>query len=65
MSEKARLNIAAICKALRKQNKWSEQELADKAGVGRSAIRDIEHATGNPTLDTLDKVGNALGVDLY
>ena len=65
MSEKARLDIAAICKAIRKQNGWSETELAERAGVGRTAIREIESASGNPTLGTLDKVGGALGVDLY
>lgn len=65
MSEKSRLELAAIVKALRKSKGWSEQELSARAGIGRSSLRDIEGGTGNPTLATLDKLGSALGVELY
>lgn len=65
MSEKARLELAEIVRALRKSKGWSEQELATRAGIGRSSLRNIESGTGNPTLYTLDLLGAALGVELY
>lgn len=65
VSEKSRLELAEIVKALRKHKGWSEQELATRAGIGRSSLRDIESGQGNPTLSTLDKLGTALGVELY
>lgn len=65
MSEKSRKNIGNIVRTFRKKQGLTEEQLAEKSGVSRQVIRNIESGTGNPTLSTLDKLGAALGVELY
>lgn len=49
---------------LRKQNGFSQDELADKAGVHRTYIGMIERAEKNITLTNIEKLAKALGVDI-
>jgi len=42
----------------------TQAELARRAGVSQPAIAQIEHPDSNPTIDTLQKVADALGVKL-
>ena len=65
MSEKSRQNIGNIVRTFRKQQGLTEEQLSEKSGVARQVIRNIESGTGNPTLATLDKLGEALGIRLY
>ncbi|MEV5967411.1 XRE family transcriptional regulator [Kribbella sp. NPDC051952] len=39
------------------------QTLADRAGLSRRMLTQIEQGTANPSLVTVDKIANALGVD--
>jgi transcriptional regulator with XRE-family HTH domain len=42
----------------------NQRELADRAGLSRSYLCDIERGRGTkPSLDTLDSISNALGAD--
>lgn len=42
----------------------SQQELADKTGLSRSHIADIERGKHSPTVDTAERIAAALGVPL-
>jgi transcriptional regulator with XRE-family HTH domain len=48
----------------RMQQKVSQRELADKAGLSRSYVCDIERSRGTrPSIDTLNRLAGALGAD--
>lgn len=52
-------------KQLRKQHSITQIELAKKSGISRSQIILIETgAEINPGLDTLEKLGNAVGYEV-
>lgn len=56
-----RQRFAGRVKSLRKAKGWSQEELADRAGVHRTFVSQIERATKRSTIDTVEKVANALG----
>jgi transcriptional regulator with XRE-family HTH domain len=43
---------------------WTLDELADRSGVSRRMVITIEHGEGNPSIATLLRVSDALGVGL-
>ena len=49
-------------KALRKRKGWTQEKLAEEAGVGRSHLARLETARQDPTLATLEKLAKALRV---
>lgn len=51
-------------KALRKAKGWSQEELADRAGMHRTYISAVERAVRNPTLTVIDRVAKALKVPI-
>lgn len=53
-------NIAAI----RKDKNMQQKELAEKAGVDLHWINKIEKGKGTPSLAMLEKIANALGVEV-
>ncbi len=42
----------------------TQQDLADISGVGLRTIKEIETGKGNPSVNTLVKILNALGMEL-
>lgn len=42
----------------------TQEMLADLSGVGLRTLKHFESGKGNPTLETLQKLGNALGMEL-
>lgn len=44
--------------------KWTQEELAAKAGVTQNTITRLESGVTNPTLGTLSRVASALGKEL-
>jgi|GEM_PF-2053900 len=44
--------------------KWTQEELATKAGVTQNTITRLESGTTNPTFGTLSRVASALGKEL-
>jgi ribosome-binding protein aMBF1 (putative translation factor) len=58
-----RLMALQIAQA-RYRKKLSQKELAEKTGLKQSHISSIENARGNPTLDTLLRITEALDADL-
>lgn len=51
-------------KARRDMLKVTQDVLADLSGVGLRTLKQFESGKGNPTLETLNKLGNALGMEL-
>jgi len=47
---------------LREQQKWSQEEFADRCGLHRTAIGLLERAERIPRLDTLLTVSRGLGI---
>lgn len=42
----------------------SQEELADRAGIDRTYVSGIERGRRNPSLNTMQKLSDALGADL-
>jgi transcriptional regulator with XRE-family HTH domain len=64
-TEKAIKVFASQIKAARKKQRWSEAELAERAGTSRPTIRKIEQ--GNPTteLGLYFEAASLLGIPLF
>lgn len=56
--------LAEKIRTLRKQKGLRQEDLAGKAGVSIRVIKDLESASGNPTIESLDLVCIVLGVSL-
>jgi len=55
-------NVAARIRQLRSKKGWSQEQLAEAAGLSRDAISRIERGDREPKLETLEEVSGALGV---
>ena len=51
-------------KYLRKQNKWSQEDLALEAGINTKYLSDLERGMRNPTLKILEKISIALNISI-
>lgn len=58
------MNLHEIIKARRKTLAISQQDLADIAGLGVATIKDIERGKGNPSLSTVARIMDVLGMEL-
>ncbi len=47
------------------KRKYSQEKLAELAGIGRSTLTQIEAQTSSPTLDIVEKIALALGFEPY
>ncbi|MCX5677532.1 MAG: helix-turn-helix transcriptional regulator [Candidatus Omnitrophica bacterium] len=57
--------ISRRIKELRKKSEWSQQKLAEKAGVSYNTITKIEQGAATmPTIQTMIKIADAFGVSL-
>ena len=56
-----RHRLAANMKRLRKERGWSQESLADEAGLDRTYISGIERVVRNPTITVAERVALALG----
>jgi transcriptional regulator with XRE-family HTH domain len=64
MSSAARLRFAAHVRRLRKDARWSQEELGEHAGIHRTYIGAMERGEANVTLDHLQRIADALKVDV-
>ena len=55
-----RHRLAANIKRLRKERGWSQETLADEAGLDRTYVSGIERVVRNPTVSVLERIGIAL-----
>jgi len=57
--------IAKRLKELRKKSGWSQQKLAEQAGLSYNTITKIEQGAATmPTIQTIIKIADAFGVTL-
>ena len=42
----------------------SQQDLADYSGVGISTVKDLERGVGNPSMETLRKLLDVVGMEM-
>lgn len=58
-----RRRLAHHVRRLRKKAKFSQEKLSEDCGFHRTYISQVERAVTNITLDNLQKIAEALGVD--
>ena len=54
-----RRRLARNLVRLRNERAWSQEELADAAGLHRTYVSGIERCVRNPTLDVLERLARA------
>lgn len=42
----------------------SQQDLSDYSGVGISTVKDLERGVGNPSIETLQKILDVVGLEM-
>lgn len=62
--ERVERDLGLVVRELRIKRDYSQRELADRAGVGLTAVRSLEKGHGS-TLTTLSKIVHALGRDSW
>jgi transcriptional regulator with XRE-family HTH domain len=56
--------LGANIKFLREKKGWTQNELAEKCGVSRPRIAEIESGKFNPSVETVENIANNLGVHI-
>lgn len=59
-----RARVGRNMKRLREVRGWSQEELADQAGIHRTYVSGVERGVRNPTVTVLEKLAIALGATL-
>ena len=59
-----RARVGRNMKRLREVRGWSQEELADRAGIHRTYVSGVERGVRNPTVTVLEKLAIALGAAL-
>lgn len=55
--------VASAIRHFRKSTQMSQEDLADKAGLDRTYISGVERGVRNITLESMELIIHALGVD--
>mgnify|MGYP002621203439 CR=1 FL=1 len=58
------MDIGRVIKERRALLRISQQDLADYSDVGISTIKDLERGVGNPSILTLKKILDVVGLEL-
>ena len=58
------MSFCEVIKDRRKTLSISQQDLAEMAGLGVATIKDIERGKGNPSLSTVARILDVLGMEL-
>ena len=59
-----RQRLARNLRRLRLEKGWSQEEFADRAGLHRTYVSDLERGARNPTIVIVGKLADPLGVKL-
>ncbi len=57
-----RLRLGRYVRRLREEKGWSQEDYADRAGIHRTYVSDIERGRRNPTITLVEKLAAPLGV---
>jgi transcriptional regulator with XRE-family HTH domain len=55
-----RKRLGANVRRLRLENGWSQEEFADRTGIHRTYVSDIERGARNPTIIIVEKLARSL-----
>ena len=58
------MSFSEVIKNRRKILAISQQDLAEMAGIGLATIKDIERGKGNPSMGTISKIMEVLGMEI-
>lgn len=58
------MSVQEVMKERRKKLGITQQDLAEMAEVGISTIKQIESGKGNPSLGTVEKIMEVLGMEI-
>ena len=58
------MDIGIVIKERRALLGISQQDLSDYSGVGISTVKDLERGVGNPSIDTLRKILDVVGLEI-
>ena len=58
------MSLREVIKARRKVLGISQQDLAEMSGVSLPTVKDIERGLANPSLSTISKLLDVLGMDI-
>ena len=58
------MDIGTVIKERRALLAISQQDLSDYSGVGISTVKDLERGVGNPSLQTLQKILDVVGMEM-
>lgn len=58
------MNLREVIKARRKVLGISQQDLAEMSGVSLPTVKDIERGLANPSLSTISKLLDVLGMEI-
>lgn len=58
------MELKEIMKLRREVLSLSQQDLAEMAGVSLATVKDIERGKGNPSLTTVGKILDVLGLEI-
>jgi transcriptional regulator with XRE-family HTH domain len=64
MSKTIRNKFGKRVRELRKQKGWSQEDLADEAGLHRTYVGSIERGEQNVSLDNIEKIAKTLSVSV-
>lgn len=56
--------LADNIRLLRTKKRYSQEAVAELAGIGQNQISEIENEHSNPSLETIVRIANALNVEL-
>ena len=63
--ENQRAFLGRRIRAIRRAKGWTQEELGTKADTSYKFIGEIERGQQNPSFDILEKIANALGIELF
>ena len=58
------MELKEVMKLRREVLNLSQQDLSEMAGISLSTVKDIERGKGNPSLSTVDKIVEVLGIEI-
>ncbi len=56
--------LGARVRDLRQQRAWTQEALGERADLSYKFIGEIERGVGNPTIDSIDQIARAFGIDI-
>jgi transcriptional regulator with XRE-family HTH domain len=62
--EDTRVLLGARIKEIRKDKQFSQEQLSEMVGISPKHLSRIEMGKGYPSIDTLEKIGTCLNVEL-